>query len=196
MHRTGGGSNSYKLTPIDRSGRLKEFLVSPVAAIFGAKPDAQILGVILRGFHKNRGFTGDFNFMRERPQTGKNNPKTRHFKAERDHFIGEKPLKVPETLKAKGPGRKFWRDIHKEFELRDSHHLRLLQEAAHCLDVIEAAQEEIQEAGSFYKDRFGQPRSHPGFDIIKAYRALFIRTLRELGLDMEPPQESRPPRLY
>jgi len=105
-------------------------------------------------------------------------------------------VKIPETLEPRGPGRKFWKDIHAQFEIRDSHHLRLLEEACSCLDVIERALNEIRESGSFYTDRFGQPRSHPGYDLIKAYRTLFARLLRELGLDVEPPPESRPPRFY
>jgi hypothetical protein len=79
---TGGGSNSPDLTSTHQSDSVVRVFVDPVATIFGAKPDAQILVIISSGFHKNRVFTGDFNFMRERPQIGKNNPKTGHFKAE------------------------------------------------------------------------------------------------------------------
>ena len=105
-------------------------------------------------------------------------------------------VKAPNSLEPRGPGRAFWRDIHEKFDLVDPHHLKLLQEACGCLDVIAKAQKEIEASGAFYKDRFGQPRAHPGYDLIKANRTLFARLLRELMLDNSEPPEARPPRLY
>jgi hypothetical protein len=72
---TGGGSNSPDLTSTHRSSNNVQHCADPITAIFGARPEAQIFGVILRGFHKNRGFTGDFNFMREKAPARKNNEK-------------------------------------------------------------------------------------------------------------------------
>jgi hypothetical protein len=105
-------------------------------------------------------------------------------------------VKPPKTLQPRGPGRAFWRDIHEKFELTDPHHLKLLEQACGCLDEISKAQKEIESAGSFYKDRFGQPRSHPGYDLIKSNRTIFARLLRELQLDSVTPEDNRPPSLY
>jgi hypothetical protein len=82
VYGTGGTLNSWSLSLYYRDASCVQFFVAPVAEIFGAKPDAQILVIISSGFQKNRGFTDDFNFIRERPWAGKNNPKTGHFKAE------------------------------------------------------------------------------------------------------------------
>jgi len=107
-----------------------------------------------------------------------------------------KTPKPPNSLKPRGPGRAFWKEVHKQFEVNDAHHLRLLEEACGCIDVIARAQKEIKTAGSFYKDRFGQPKAHPGFDLIRANRTLFARLVREMQLDTQPPDGARPPRLY
>jgi hypothetical protein len=102
----------------------------------------------------------------------------------------------PKSLKPRGPGRIFWKEIHGQFEIRDAHHLRLLQEACGCLDTITQAQREIEASGAFYVDRFKQPRAHPAFDLIKANRTLFARLIREMQLDTQPAEEARPVRLY
>ena len=56
---SGGILNSWSLSLYYRGVRLKEFLVSPVAAISGAKSVTQILRVKLPIFQENRGFTGE-----------------------------------------------------------------------------------------------------------------------------------------
>ena len=105
-------------------------------------------------------------------------------------------MKPPSHLKAKGPGRRFWAEVHTQFDVVDPHHLELLGQACGCLDAIKRAQEEIKTAGHYFKDRFGQPKAHPAYAVIKDCRVLFARLLRELRLDIESPPESRPPRLY
>jgi len=104
--------------------------------------------------------------------------------------------KPPNSLTPRGPGRIFWGKIHEQFEVRDAHHLKFLEEACGCLDTITQAQKEIEASGAFYTDRFSQPRAHPGFDLIKANRTLFARLLREMQLDTQPAEDARPVRLY
>ena len=105
-------------------------------------------------------------------------------------------MKAPNHLKPKGPGRRFWAEVHNQFAVVDCHHLELLSQACSCLDAIKRAQEEIEAAGHYFQDRFGQPKAHPAYQVIKDSRVLFSRLLRELRLDVEPPPESRAPRLY
>ena len=104
--------------------------------------------------------------------------------------------KPPNSLKPRGPGRGFWKEIHEQFAVEDAHHLRLLEEACGCLDTISQAQKEIEASGAFYTDRFSQPRAHPAFDLIKSNRTLFARLIREMQLDTQPAEKPRQPGLY
>jgi len=96
----------------------------------------------------------------------------------------------------KQAGRDFWNKAHSEFILTAAHDLERLQQACECLDVIREAKEKVEADGNFIRDRFMQIREHPGLKTIRDFRILFCRIIRELGLDSENPQESRPPRIY
>ncbi|SHG79391.1 P27 family phage terminase small subunit [Bradyrhizobium erythrophlei] len=82
--------------------------------------------------------------------------------------------------------------IVKEYEL-DSHHVRLLIKACESWDRSEQAREAIAKHGMTYEDRFGAPRARPEGAIERDSRLAFARLVRELGLDLAPPSESRPP---
>jgi phage terminase small subunit len=81
--------------------------------------------------------------------------------------------------------------VVKDFEL-DSHHLRLLTKACEAWDRSEHAREAIAKHGLTYLDRFGAPRSRPECAIERDSRLAFARLVREIGLDVSPPTESRP----
>jgi hypothetical protein len=70
--------------------------------------------------------------------------------------------------------------------------LRLLTLAAEAWDRGEAARRAIAKHGMIYQDRFGQPRQRPECAIERDSRIGFARLLRELDLDVAPP-DSRPP---
>ena len=93
-------------------------------------------------------------------------------------------------------GRKFWRQVLKEIDLEEAHVLKLLESACQCLDRVQEARLEIEAKGSFYRDRFGQPKEHPAHKTERDNKVLFARLVRELGLDFEPQPGSRPPRQY
>lgn len=80
-----------------------------------------------------------------------------------------------------------------EFVLEE-HHIRLLTAAGECWDRGQAAREAIDQHGLTFVDRFDQPRARPEVRIEQQSKALFSRLIRELGLDLEPPAETRPPR--
>ncbi|WP_340672509.1 P27 family phage terminase small subunit [Bradyrhizobium ottawaense] len=84
--------------------------------------------------------------------------------------------------------------VQEEFEL-DSHHERLLTKACEAWDRSEEAREAIAEYGMTFEDRFGAPRARPEVAIERDSRLAFARLVRELGLDVAPPVESRPPTL-
>ena len=76
------------------------------------------------------------------------------------------------------------------FVLED-HHYRLLLGACEGWDRAEQARREVKRQGMFFSDRFGAPKVHPGVDVERKSRDQFRLLLRELGLDVEAPNESR-----
>jgi len=107
--------------------------------------------------------------------------------------MNQKIPKAPSHLEK--AGKSFWRRIMAEFAVQDPHHLELLTQACRCLDRIEQARSEVATAGAYYQDRFFQPKPHPGLAVERDQRVLFCRLLREMALDIAPP-ESRPPARY
>ena len=88
--------------------------------------------------------------------------------------------------------RKFWSEVVEGFAL-ESHHVRLLLASCEAWDRAETARRTVKREGMFYSDRFGSPRVHPGVDTERKSRDQFRLLLRELGLDVEPSNESRMP---
>jgi P27 family predicted phage terminase small subunit len=91
-------------------------------------------------------------------------------------------------------GKKFWKQLSGEYDF-ETHHLKILENACHCLDRIEQAKEQIEKDGLYVPDRYGALKEHPAGKTERDNRALFARLLRELGLDIEF-HESRPSRQY
>lgn len=83
--------------------------------------------------------------------------------------------------------------IEREFEL-DSHHRLLLQAAAESWDAAQAARQIVARDGRTVVDRYQQIKPHPMLAEERQNKVVFARLIRELGLDVEPPKESRPPR--
>ena len=103
--------------------------------------------------------------------------------------------KAPKHLKQAGKG--FYLQIQREYVLESGQDWQRLEMACECLDVIAAAREEIEKSGEYYTDRWGAPKAHPGFSLIKDQKGLFVRLIREMALDLEgPPEAARPPAKY
>jgi len=92
-------------------------------------------------------------------------------------------------------GRKLWRGVLSDYEIMESHDLKLLAEACGCIDRIDEARQEIEKAGPYFIDRWKQPKPHPAHAVEQANKTLLARLLRELNLDISPP-ENRPPSRY
>lgn len=106
----------------------------------------------------------------------------------------KKDLVPPKQLKERG--KQFWLAVIKEFtELEGAHDLERLTIAANCLDEIEEAEELLKHAGLLVQDRWGGWKEHPAVKIIKNSQIIFLRAVRELGLDLSI-TEPRPPRQY
>ena len=96
----------------------------------------------------------------------------------------------------KGPGRAFWKKAMGERVYTEIQDLSRLEMAAGCCDEIAASEQIISEDGLFIKDRFFQVREHPALKVIRDNKTLFCRIIRELRLDVEATEDSRPPGLY
>ena len=104
-----------------------------------------------------------------------------------------KPKRAPSTLGK--TGQKFFRAVIREYVFEDRHAIELLTQACSCLDRIHDAAAEVEGAGRFFLDRFGQPKEHPGLVAIRSDQNLFMRLIRELQLDAGGAPETRAPRL-
>ncbi len=101
-------------------------------------------------------------------------------------------VKAPKHLKT---DTKHWFDqVMTDFEL-EQHHIRLLVLCCESWDRCEEARKAIKQHGLVFKDRFEQPHARPEIAIERDNRLAFARLLRELDLDVSPPDDSRPPSL-
>jgi phage terminase small subunit len=90
--------------------------------------------------------------------------------------------------------RKWWSSVVAEFELQP-HHLRLLTLACQAWDRGEQARAELEKLRTLvYVDEHKSWRPLPQVAIERDARIAFARLLRELGLDLAAPDDSRIPR--
>jgi phage terminase small subunit len=92
-------------------------------------------------------------------------------------------------------GRWFWHRSMDEREFSECHDIKRLEMGARTLDEIMADQETLGMEGRFTTDRWGRRIPHPALKTLQENRILFLRIVRELGLDLTIP-DSRPPRQY
>jgi P27 family predicted phage terminase small subunit len=98
-------------------------------------------------------------------------------------------MKAPRHLQP--ATRRWWASVVSEYEL-DPHHVRLLTLAGEAWDRGQQAREALAVNGLTFTDRHGAPRARPEVAIERDSRIAFARLLRELGLDVQPPSETRP----
>jgi len=99
--------------------------------------------------------------------------------------------KLPGYLSA--ASRTWARRILDEYEL-ESHHIRLLIMAAEQLDKASLARDKLEVEGCIFIDRFKQPRQSPWVVIQRNASLAFAKLLKELRLDIEPPNDYQPQR--
>ena len=105
-----------------------------------------------------------------------------------------KGLKAPPGLQP--TGRRFWKLATGEREFTESHDLARLFMASRCLDEIAEDEQTVKAEGRYLEDRFGQKKEHPAANAIRQNKMLFIKIIRELGLDLVTTEDPRPPRQY
>ena len=99
-------------------------------------------------------------------------------------------LSAPKHLRAET--RRWWQAVIAEYVL-EPHHVRLLTLAAEAWDRCQQARGILARRGLTYEDRFGQPCARPEVAIERDSRIAFARLLRELNLNVDEPEDSRPP---
>jgi phage terminase small subunit len=107
-------------------------------------------------------------------------------------MTGRRAPRAPAHLRA--ATRRWWADVVAEWQL-DEHHVRLLTLAGEAWDANQQAGEALRRDGFTYVDRFNVPRPRPEVAIARDSKIAFARLVRELGLDVEAPNASRPPGL-
>jgi phage terminase small subunit len=90
-------------------------------------------------------------------------------------------------------GRRFWLDVTADFDL-EPHQEKLLLVACDALDRANQARLVVDAQGLMVDDRYGSPKPHPLIAVERDARVVFMRALRELALEEEPPPEARPTR--
>lgn len=104
-------------------------------------------------------------------------------------------MKIPQVPKGlKAAGKRFWKKVLSEYELIDAHDRERLAMAAKCLDDLSEIEARVESDGRFVTNRYGTPVEHPGCKMLRDNRMLFVKIIREIGLDLAT--ESRPPRQY
>ena len=104
-------------------------------------------------------------------------------------------MKIPQAPKGlKAAGKRFWKKVLSEYELYDAHDRERLLMACKCLDDLADIEARVESDGKFVTNRYGTPVEHPGCKMIRDLRTLFVKIIRESGLDLAT--ESRPPRQY
>ena len=97
--------------------------------------------------------------------------------------------KPPKHLRA--ATSQWFAEIIAEYDL-ESHHIRLLMKACESWDRSEQAREGLLKHGLTFDDRFGSPHARPEIAIERDSRLAFARLIREIGLDVSTPTDSRP----
>jgi P27 family predicted phage terminase small subunit len=87
----------------------------------------------------------------------------------------------------------FWRTVL-DGHILEPFQLELLRRACEQLDRADQARAVLEREGLTTLDRFGQPKEHPAVAIERQAHLAIARLLRELNLDVSPP-DSRPPTL-
>ncbi len=101
-------------------------------------------------------------------------------------MAASKDPKPPRHLSAEA--KRWWKEVVSSFEL-ESHHVKVLTAAAEAWDRMQQARKEIDVRGILVEDRFGVPKANPACAIERDSRTSFLRAVRELDLDLEPPRE-------
>ena len=86
--------------------------------------------------------------------------------------------------------KQYWKTMLKTYEFEDEC-LPLIRLAAEQLTRADEARAEIEEHGVVIRDRFNQMKENPAVSIERQAANAFRVLHRELGCDLEPPEDKR-----
>jgi P27 family predicted phage terminase small subunit len=88
----------------------------------------------------------------------------------------------PPPKNLKSAGKELWTAVAGMFELEEHHQAILFAACCQC-DRASQAKALLDKEPLVAKDRFGQPKAHPGIEVERQAALACTRLLRELGLD-------------
>jgi P27 family predicted phage terminase small subunit len=108
--------------------------------------------------------------------------------------VPKKPAHPPAPERLSAEAKSWWAKIVSEYDLDDAS-LLILESALESFDRMRQAQALLKKEGIVVKDRFGQPKQHPATLIERDSKAMLLRQVKALGLDLEPLNDmpGRPP---
>jgi P27 family predicted phage terminase small subunit len=110
-------------------------------------------------------------------------------------MIKFKPAKLPKAPKHLSDStRKWWSGIVSSFVF-DPRDLPMLTAAGEAWDRARQARELLDRDGLTFTSKSGEIKRHPACQIEHDAMIRYARLMRELRLDADSPQESRPPGL-
>jgi P27 family predicted phage terminase small subunit len=103
------------------------------------------------------------------------------------------PSGPPENLKRYG--RSLWAQIQDEYDIRDSGGVEMLAQACAAADRAEDCAKKIAREGLTVTNASGSQHEHPLLRCEQAARSFVVKTLKSLGLHIEPLKRGpgRPP---
>jgi phage terminase small subunit len=100
---------------------------------------------------------------------------------------------IPKGLRKRG--KQFFSKVSEMYDFEDIHDLERLEMAAKTLDELDFAEKQLRADGLYITNRYGNVTEHPAMKTIKDLRLLFVKIIRELGLDLPAP-DTHAPRRY
>jgi len=82
-------------------------------------------------------------------------------------------------------GLSLWQSIQSEYRIDDAAGIELLMQACEAADRVARLAEGIDKDGEVIETENG-PKAHPALKEQLSHRAFIVRTLRALGLNLEP----------
>jgi hypothetical protein len=104
------------------------------------------------------------------------------------------PLSVvtPETTGIAPPrqlgqyGMQFWQRVQAEYAIRDAGGIEILMQGCGAIDRAESLAEIVAREGEVIRTRTGTIKSHPAVRDELTARALVLKAIQRLGIDVEP----------
>jgi hypothetical protein len=91
-----------------------------------------------------------------------------------------------------GPdGLWFWKKAIAEREIEQAHDVERVLIACRILDELRSDERLVEKEGRYVRGRFNRSYQHPAIRVIQENRAIFVRVIRELGLDVIDDRQER-----